>query len=639
MVSRGALPFRGMKQKCLFSCIIVCCVVSSQQIFIDMKRLRRYLPLLALLLMLAGSITSCRDTGVRDALQRAEALMESDPHAARAVLDSLLQNRDCQTSDSQTSDECLGKGSKAKVLSDSLQSVSLKSKKDAALYALLRTQADYKCRVRLTSDSLIRIATDYYGTRRKTQRAALAQYYLGCTYKDIHRDVDAIDALLRATTLFPDTTYKYYAYSLFELGKEYLKNHMNDNALETFELYRSLYACRSDSVNLGYVDYYMGLAAAYNGEDNKADSLFHCVIRNHTFPIDYRIYTYFELAKLYFNHLSDVDKALEYINCYCDYFQNEKDNGATFALKANILLAKDEPIPAYENYQKALKNSSDIYTLCTAYKGLTQVSSLIGKTDSTSFFVNQYTTLLDSIYSINRQQEIAEIQNSHVIELHDQQLKARHTRFLLLGGLFFVVAFSAFAITLLLNDRKRKNERLRFEQELRDIKQRHIDQSIKEETEADSNEWEESNDDDFDERQENNVTEVKESIPVSHYLSIQQERIALYRKEFADSRWKRFLEERKLDILSKKFMPMDEAEKFKEYLENLFADVFLDMVNENSNVTRQDIEYCAMTMLGFSTAQISYCARVSLHSLHNRRYHIKDKLTSDWYMLVFGSPK
>ena len=54
-----------------------------------MKRLRRYLPLLALLLMLAGSIMSCRDAGVRDALQRAEALMETDPHATRAVLDSL----------------------------------------------------------------------------------------------------------------------------------------------------------------------------------------------------------------------------------------------------------------------------------------------------------------------------------------------------------------------------------------------------------------------------------------------------------------------------------------------------------------------------------------------------------------------
>ena len=53
-----------------------------------MKSLRRCLPLLALLL-LAGSITSCRDTSCLDALLRAEALMETDPHAARAVLDSI----------------------------------------------------------------------------------------------------------------------------------------------------------------------------------------------------------------------------------------------------------------------------------------------------------------------------------------------------------------------------------------------------------------------------------------------------------------------------------------------------------------------------------------------------------------------
>ena len=46
------------------------------------------------------------------------------------------------------------------------------------------------------------IATRYYGTRHKTQRAALAQHYLGCAYKDMGRDIEAIDAMLRATTLF-----------------------------------------------------------------------------------------------------------------------------------------------------------------------------------------------------------------------------------------------------------------------------------------------------------------------------------------------------------------------------------------------------------------------------------------------------
>ena len=600
----------------------------------DMKRSILLFPVAAILLAL--SVSSCRDAGVHDALLRAEALMEANPDSARALLDSLaratsprqlgIRNEELKNNPADESH------AQPVIPNSSFLIPNFPRKGDNALYALLRTQADYKCRVRLTSDSLPLIATNYYGTRRKTQRAALAQYYLGCAYKDMHRDLDAIDALLRATTLFPDTTNKYFAYSLFELGKEFLKNNMNDNAIETFELYRSLDACTSDSVNLGYVDYYMGIAAAYNGEDNKADSLFQCVIRNNSFPIEHRFYTYFDLAKLHFNHLNDVDKALEYINCYCDYFQNEKDNGATFALKANILLANDEPIPAYENYQKALKNSSDIYTLCTTYKGLTQVSSLIGKTDSTSFFVNQYTTLLDSIYSINRQQEIAEIQNNHVIELHDQQLKARHSRFLLLGGLFFVMAFSAFAITLLLNDRKRKNERLRFEQELRDIKQRHIGQNVREEPELEEEETSIP-------ESENDVLDIQTNTSVPPRLSIQQERVALYRKQYKDSEWARYFREYQLEIRSKDYITPKDSVRFMAYLHELFADIFLDMVNDNQELTRQDLEYSAMVILGFNTVQMSYCARVTSHSLHNRRYRMKEKLTPEWYILIFGTPK
>ena len=560
-----------------------------------MKKSKHNVLLILVLLVLAAGFTSCRDAGVHDALLRAEALMETNPKAARALLDSIAS----------PNPPLKGRASE----STGLPSFR-RGKGEAALYALLRTQADYKRRVRLTSDSLPLIATNYYGTRRKTQHAALAQYYLGCTYKDMHRDLDAIDALLRATTLFPDTTNKYFAYSLFELGKLYMNHQMNDEAISTFGRYRFSEICKADSLNIGYADLYMGVSYLYKGENNLADSLFHLAIHNTQLPTSSRFNTYFQLAKLYFYEWHKADESYDFINRYISYYG---ENEVAVLLKGDILSAVHQPNSAEEFYNKTLQQSTDLYARCTAYKGLLKVTSQLNKTDSIQSYVDQYTQLLDSIYAINRQEEIAEIQNSHVIELHDQQLKARHARFLLWGGLFFVMVFSAFAITLLLN--------------------------IKEETEADSDEWEESNEDDFDERQKNNVTEVKESIPVSNHLSIQQERVALYRKEFADSRWKRFLEERKLDVLSKKFMPMDEAEEFKEYLENLFADVFLDMVNDNANVTRQDIEYCAMTMLGFSTAQISYCARVSLHSLHNRRYHIKDKLTSDWYTLVFGSPK
>ena len=142
-----------------------------------MKSLRRYLPLLALLLMVAAGATSCRDAShrreIRDALQRAETLMETDPHAARAALDSLAYPHPLPK----------GKGARSAGLPS-----FRRGKGEAALYALLRTQADYKNRTRLTTDTLIRIATDYYGTRRKSQHAALAQYYLteGSTFAANH---------------------------------------------------------------------------------------------------------------------------------------------------------------------------------------------------------------------------------------------------------------------------------------------------------------------------------------------------------------------------------------------------------------------------------------------------------------------
>ena len=71
---------------------LLCCIFAAE-FRRGMKSLHQSLPLLVLLLMVVAGVTSCREAthrqAVRDALARAETLMESDPHAARAVLDSL----------------------------------------------------------------------------------------------------------------------------------------------------------------------------------------------------------------------------------------------------------------------------------------------------------------------------------------------------------------------------------------------------------------------------------------------------------------------------------------------------------------------------------------------------------------------
>ena len=259
----------------------------------DMKRSVLLFPMAAILLAL--SVSSCRDAGhlsfrrsdgksVHDALLRAEALMEANPDSARALLDSLaratsprqlgIRNEELKNNPADESH------AQPVIPNSSFLIPNFPRKGDNALYALLRTQADYKCYVRLTSDSLPLIATNYYGTRRKTQRAALAQYYLGCTYSDMGRDLDAIDALLRATTLFPDTINKYYAYSQRDLGKMSLQHERDQEALEAFRHYRFSDICRTDSVNVGWADWYMGKAYLYLEQSEQAEAYFLSVIAN-----------------------------------------------------------------------------------------------------------------------------------------------------------------------------------------------------------------------------------------------------------------------------------------------------------------------------------------------------------------------
>ena len=539
----------------------------------------------ALLLMAVVGLLSCSDTSCRDALQRAEALMETDPHAARAVLDSLnLQS-----------------------------SIFNFQSRDAALYALLRTQADYKCNVPLTSDSLILLATDYYGTKRKNRHAALAQHYLGCTYIGLHRDLDAIEAQLRATTLFPDTTNKYYAHSLLHLGLLYSKHYMVDSAWVALGRYRQTEICNSDSANISYADYYMGTAALYKDDDNLTDSLFRRVLCNTKTINHIRFTTYFQLAKLRFYHQHDIEGALAYLEKIGGYWG--KGNGALLMLKADILAQQRQPATAYEYYKKAIRNSSDIYVQCTSYEGLASVAPLLNKPDSTRFFIDQYKSLLDSIYTMNKQREIAEIKDKHIVEIHDQQMRARNMRWRFVG----VVLLSAFIITLLLIERKRKNERLQFEQELNALKQRQIDQNVNDE-------------------EQNGVESnpAEESLFLQQF-AIEQERVKLYREQFAASRWKKYLSEHRLDILSKeKVMPAKEMSEFNAYLHSLFADVFLDFLNNNAKVSHLALEYIAMKLLGFDTEHIAYCSQSNVHAVHNRRYYLKEKLTPEWYSFVMG---
>ena len=84
---------------------------------------------------------------------------------------------------------------------DSIPFASLNDE-ERALYAILRTQADYKCYAPLTTDTLIRCyATDFYPGNQKNYRAAMAWYSLGCVYTELKDDAGAVEAYLQELLL------------------------------------------------------------------------------------------------------------------------------------------------------------------------------------------------------------------------------------------------------------------------------------------------------------------------------------------------------------------------------------------------------------------------------------------------------
>ena len=133
-----------------------------------MNGIMKHIVLTILLCFLAFSIAGCREgRDTAATLTEAEALMYTSPDSALQMLEGIPH-----------SERLTGR--------------------EQADYALLLTQARSRCRITATSDSLIRIATNYYLHSDDHDRKATALYYLGDVYTDMGKYTEAIVPLKQA---------------------------------------------------------------------------------------------------------------------------------------------------------------------------------------------------------------------------------------------------------------------------------------------------------------------------------------------------------------------------------------------------------------------------------------------------------
>ena len=378
------------------------------------------------LLFVATLCMGCGGRAAMHRLEQLEVLVDSVPHLVRQGLDSITFT-------------------------------SLRGEA-RALYALLKTQADYKCYEPLTSDSLIRYATDYYRRGRKSYRAAMAWYSLGCVYTELGNDAAAVEAYLQAQSLFPDTTVRYHQLCYHKLGKHYLNKDMNKEALAAYKTFHDVV---KDYDHL-YADIGLAQAYIYNRQPEQAREILEELLQHpHEMDTLSLETILFDLGKIEHTFSKDYDKAEMYFDRLIALYGDTNTSGV-YWFKGSIAESRGQYDAAKRYYEKAMQGYDEVYLQYNCARSLLYLTLDSVAQPELYGYIRCFEQMGDSINRIERRSEIDDIHTAHAMELHQRELSVRHQRFI-----FIIVSILAvIAIGILLIERRRKQYYLHLQKEL-----------------------------------------------------------------------------------------------------------------------------------------------------------------------------
>ena len=178
-------------------------------------------------------------------------------------------------------------------------------------YELLRHKAMNKACITFTSDSVIKEVVDYYDNHGSANERMLANYVLGCVYRDMHEAPMALEYYNKATeqadTTAADcdygTLYRVYSQMGFLFSKQYLP-YQELNAFDKAEKYAYL---AKDTLN-AIINY-----------QNKGDAYGYLGKKDSVIAIN------LQAAKLFKKHGNDYAAAIAF-GCNYDYYIEKKDS-------------------------------------------------------------------------------------------------------------------------------------------------------------------------------------------------------------------------------------------------------------------------------------------------------------------------
>ena len=305
--------------------------------------------------------SSCVSNRTREALNRAESVVNEAPESALAIVKAI------------DGDE-------------------LKTRSSQARHALLLTRAQDKCRQIVKEDSTIRIAYDYYQKHGSSMNHLLSSYYFGVIQQNAGNDVGAVIAFREVEPL-AEALGEYRLQSLCDQHLCTLYSHNYDHASAMTYAEKSLEAAKltGDSLMVGYCRLDIGaqyiaqekydeakvllnqllaecknhkalysytaryLAKQYllrpEPEFYKADSLYSSILEKNAIPLSCEDYGYLAL-------IAEYKGEREEANQYCSLSEQTRasqvDSLTLYMTRMNLFKLREDYKEALLSYEKAM---------------------------------------------------------------------------------------------------------------------------------------------------------------------------------------------------------------------------------------------------------------------------------------------
>ena len=323
-----------------------------------------------------------------------------------------------------------------------------------ALFALLMTQAQFKCKQSPTSDSLLSIAYDYYVSRKDSLRKAQAYYYKGRIEDDLGNNPEAFKNYQKASVAVPTINYDFLALIYNRWGILFHKQHLYDHAL--LALKKSLVYCILDRDTLKQIYTLRDIGKSYAGNKKYAQALFYYKKALHLARlIDYKVQVSDISATIAFVYkcVAKYKMGLSYINQSISLSPGQKYICSRYMLKGNLLFLNQEYDSARYYLNLSKKKANNGISEATYYSLMYELENRLGNYREALTFSNLFAEYYAEYVKIERETTLAELQNKYDYSLmknENNRLKIaeqRRDQVILLVGLITIIVFTLFIYT------------------------------------------------------------------------------------------------------------------------------------------------------------------------------------------------